>query len=408
VTENQTVHHGQIKIEKDKKNTALFALATPFLVFGVLGDEIYFFLIGLLLYAILFITHLYLLQIYKPLYIDAKWSHTRLFPGEELQLHLQVTNRGRLGVQAATWYFKLRNRLEIAELDKREGELRHKYSSPVSLAGNEGVAYQLTATGVKRGTAQLEDINIKVSDPFGLGMVIKEIQLPKQEVIIYPELKSIAGLEELYRAPMGERSVPLFTHEDPTYILGARPYQYGDPFHRIDWKATAKKQELHTRLIDKTAHAEFVFIGNARTYAERWRGINEEYLERTLSVLASLSHHTVRQGMPYQVMINMKPVGRRPAFRIKRGEGRKHLIYTLEALARVSAFSTIALEEAVFLARQDYSEGKIFVVVTPYITDELQSMLSKMDREGIPVYVIKTDEEEMSIQKVGKGMKRYA
>jgi uncharacterized protein (DUF58 family) len=397
-----------IRIVKDKKNTALFALATPFLVFGVLGDEVYFFLIGLLLYAILFIANLYLIQIYKPLSVDAKWSHTRLFPGEELKLHLQVTNRGRFGVQAAKWHFQLRTRLEIAELDKKAGELRHKYSSLVSLAGNQGVTYQLTATGIKRGTAQLEDMTIEVGDPFGLGKVIKELHLPKQEVIIYPELKPIAGLEELYRAPMGERSVPLFTHEDPTYILGARPYQYGDPFHRIDWKATAKKQELHTRLIDKTAHAEFVFIGNARTYPERWRGINESYLERTLSVIASLSHHTVQQGMPYQIMINMKPVGRRPVFRIKRGEGRKHLIYTLEALARVSAFSTTPLEEAVYLARQDYSEGKIFIIVTPYITDELDSLLTKMSRESIPMYVIMTDEEEMSIQKVGKGMKRYA
>jgi uncharacterized protein (DUF58 family) len=396
------------RIEKDKKNTALFTLATPFLVFGVLGNEVYFFLIGLLLYAILCIAHIYLIQIYKPLSIHAKWSHTRLFPGEELQLHLQVINRGRFGVQAAKWNFKLRNKLEINELDKKAGELRDKYSSLVSLAGDEGFTYHLTGTGTKRGTAQLEDITIEISDPFGLGKVIKGIQLPKQEVIIYPELKPIAGLEELYRSPMGERSVPLFTHEDPTYILGARPYQYGDPFHRIDWKATAKKQELHTRLIDKTAHTEFVFIGNARTYPERWRGINETYLERTLSVLASLSHHTVQQGMPYQLMINMKPVGRRPVFRIKRGEGRKHLIYTLEALARVSAFSTTPLEEAVFLARQDYSEGKIFIVVTPYITDELDSLLTKLSREGIPVYIIMTDEEEMSIQKAGKGMKRYA
>jgi uncharacterized protein (DUF58 family) len=206
---------------------------------------------------------------------------------------------------------------------------------------------------------------------------------------------------------VGERPVSLFTHEDPTYILGARTYQY-DPFNRIDWKATAKKQELHTKVIEKTAHTELIFIGNTRTYAEKWRGNNEQCLERTLSVIASLSHHAVHQDMPYQVMINMKPVGRKPVFRIKRGEGRKHLIYTLEALARVSAVSTIPFEEAVFLARQDYSEGKIFVVITAYMTDDLHSLLAKMSREGIPMFLIMTDEEELVIQKVGRGMKRYA
>jgi uncharacterized protein (DUF58 family) len=404
----ESVKEEWITIEKDSKGGALFVLATPLVLFGILGGVGYLFLLGLLIYAILFIAHVYLLNIYKPLTAEAKWSHTRLFPGETLELKYRVANSSRFGLHLANWHFTLSKKLEIMDFEKNEGQIKHKYSSAFTIGANEGVLYSFTATGHKRGVAELEDVKLVVSDPFGLGVVTKELLLPKQEVIIYPELKSISGLEQLHRAPMGERSVSLFTHEDPTYILGARPYQYGDPFNRIDWKATAKNQEIHTKIIDRTAHTELVLVGNVRTYAERWRGINEEYLERTLSVLASLSHYAVKEDMPYQMMINMKPVGRKPLFRIKRGQGRKHLIYTLESLARMGAFSTIPFEEAVYLAYQDYAEGKIIVVSTAYVTDELQALLIRMSREGIPVYLIQTDQEELSIQKAGKGMKKYA
>lgn len=397
-----------ITIEKDNRGAALFLAATFLVVFGILGSTSYLFLLGVLLYAILFIAHVYLLKVYKPLSAEVKWSHTRLFPGETLELKYKVANKGKFGLQLAYWHFTLSNKLEIMDTDKDEGQIKHKYTSAFTIGSKEGVNYSFTATGQKRGVAEVEDVKLVLSDPFGLGTVTKELLLPKQEVIIYPELKPISGLDQLHRTPMGERSVSLFTHEDPTYILGARPYQYGDPFNRIDWKATAKNQELYTKIIDRTAHTELVLVGNVRTYAERWRGINEEYLERTLSVLASISYHAVTEDMPYQVMINMKPVGRKPLFRIKRGQGRKHLIHTLESLARVGAFSTIPFEEAVYMAYQDYIEGKIIVVSTAYVTDELQALLGRMNREGIPVYLIQTDQEELSIQKVGKGMKKYA
>lgn len=404
----ESVKNEWITIEKDNKGGALFILATPLLMFGIIGGGNYLFLLGILLYAILFFAHVYLLKVYKPLTVEAKWSHTRLFPGETLELKYRVVNTGRFGLHLAHWHFTLSKKLEIMDTEKNKGEIKHKYSSAFSIGSNESILYRYTATGHKRGVAQLEEVKLVVSDPFGLGVVTKELHLPKQEVIIYPELKPISGLEQLHRAPMGEHSVSLFTHEDPTYILGARPYRYGDPFNRIDWKATAKNQELHTKIIDRTAHTELVMVGNVRTYAERWRGINEEYLERTLSVLASISHHAVTEEMPYQVMINMKPVGRKPLFRIKRGQGRKHLIHTLESLARMSAFSTIPFEEAVYMAYQDYAEGKVIVVSTAYVTDELQALLGRMNRKGIPVYLIQTDQEELSIQKVGKGMKKYA
>jgi uncharacterized protein (DUF58 family) len=397
-----------IRFEKNRKYGTLFALTIPLFAVSIWGGAAYFFLMGLTILAMLFITHLYLHKIHQPLQIEANWSHRKLFPGEDLKLSFQVKNIGRFGVPSAEWHFKLSKKLNIVDVQKVEGNLKHTYRSSIVLGSQEGISYPFHVKGLTRGVAQLEDILIEVHDPFGFGKVTKEIILPKQEVVIYPELKAIHGLDQLGHAPMGETSVSHFTHEDPTYVLGARPYEYGDSFNRIDWKATAKKQELHTKIIDKTAHTELVLIGNVRTYEERWRGISEEYVERTISVLASLSHYSTTEGQPFQILINMKPMGRRPIFRINRGEGRKHLIYALESLARVSVFATLPFEEALLLAQQEYTAGKTYVLVTPFVSANLESVLRHMNRKGIPIYLIRTDEEELTIEKVGKGMRRYA
>jgi uncharacterized protein (DUF58 family) len=397
-----------IRIEKNRKYAALFALTIPLFAIAIWGGAAYFFLMGLAILAVLFITHLYLHKIHQPLQIEASWSHKKLFPGEDARLSLEVKNTGRFGVPSAEWHFKLSKKLDILDAKKEEGNLKHTYRSSLALGKQEGVSYPFHVQGLTRGVAQLEDVKIDVHDPFGFGKVTKEIFLPKQEVVIYPELKAIHGLDQLGHAPMGEKSVSYFTHEDPTYVLGARPYEYGDSFNRIDWKATAKKQDLHTKIIDKTAHTELVLIGNVRTYEERWRGINEDYVERTMSVLASLSHYSTTEGQPFQMLINMKPMGRRSIFRINRGEGRKHLIYALESLARVGVFATLPFEEAILLAKKEYTAGKTYVLVTPFVSDKLESLLRHMNQKGIPIYLIRTDEEELTIQRMGKGMRSYA
>lgn len=400
--------NSQAIIEKGRKSGALLVIAIPFLVIAVYFNVDYLFVMSSIIILLLVASHLFLTYVHRGIDVQTKWSHTRLFPNESVQLRLTVRNEGVLALLSATWRFKLSKKMMIDNLDYEKGNVRNTYFSGISLGKGEEMTYHFIVNANQRGVAQISEVDVEINDIFGLGNVTKTVSLPKQEVLIYPEIKPIAGLHMINRAPMGERPAQFFTHEDPTYILGARPYRSGDPFNRIDWKQTARKQELHTKIIDKMSHSELVIIGNVRTYDERWRGINEEYVERSLSVAASVSHYSTKEEIPYQLIMNMKTVGYRNMYRIARGEGRRHLIRTLEALTRVSTFATISFEESLQAAYQEYYSGQTLVVITPYVTEKMQTLFHTMSREGIPLYVIRTDEEDYAIRKWEKRMTQYA
>lgn len=393
--------------EKNRKYRTISFLVLPIMIIGALTGTGFIFLLGLFLGALLITVNYYLGYIHKPIEMDVSWTGLRLFPGEKSSLKLKISNKGSLPIQGK-WTFQLHKNLKLEEIQYDQGKIYHSYRSMFSIQKNQSHTYTFGAEALRRGVLSVHNLLVEFNDPFLLGKVSKQFTLPRNELLIYPELKPIVGMNQLQKAPMGERSVNRFTHEDPSYIAGMRTYQYGDPFQRIDWKTTARKQELHTRLLDRTAHTELVIIGNVRTYEEPWRGIKEDVAERSISAVASICHQAALQDIPYQVLLNMRPKSRHPVYQINRGEGRKHLSYTLENLAKVNILSSISFEAAVKFAYQEYVEGKVLVFVTPYITESLQKLMNRMRREGVPVFIINSEAEGFLLQKVGNEMKRYA
>jgi uncharacterized protein (DUF58 family) len=397
-----------VKLRKKNRFKQVRSLAIILLLISILNGVPYFFIMGLILLGTVLFSHVFITYMYRPIGVEAKWNGKSLFPGEQINLSLVLRNNCGISIPQLLWEFKLTKKLEAVEQPSDEGKLKDTYRSKCSLGSNEGVAYSFEFTAVKRGVARVEDARVKLRDPLRLGEAEVEFYLPSQEVVIYPTLLPIHGLEKLQFAPLGEKSVPLSAFEDLTYKLGARPYQSGDPFQRIDWKSSARKQELHTKIIDKTAQAEFIFLGNVRTHEEAWRGTDDVFTERTISVLASLGEFALKNKTPYQMHINIKNVGKKSSLRIQRGEGRKHYISTLDTLARANQFATHPFEQTLYKAQQELLEGKIVVVISPFLTENMKRTIQQMCQKGVPVYLIRTEQEKQFIEKMGQGMIRYA
>lgn len=397
-----------IRLEQDKKWDWLLIVAFCLLLLGVLTWSQTLLITALLIYAGVATSDLYLRLVHRPLHCQVDWTSYRLFPAEKTTLRFQLHNHGRFAIHRAKWSFKLTSKVHVEGVPKTEDSVYHTYNTSFVIGRGEGVAYSLPVTAIKRGVVRIQGICFEMEDPLALGKVKKEVIVPQTDVLIYPEIQTIGGIEKIATTRMGEKPVNRFTHEDPTYILGARPYQSGDPFQRIDWKASARKQELHTKLVDRTAHVELVIIGNVRSYPEEWGGYSEEYLEQSLSAIASVSYYATREGIPYQVLVNLNQVGRKQMFHIPRGEGRSHLVGTLESLARIGMISTTSFEQTVLYAFRENRAGKQFVLITPYRTKELDQLLLRFRQERIPVYLIMTDQETLTLQNVGKGLKKYA
>jgi uncharacterized protein (DUF58 family) len=387
--------------------TAQGASVAAFVLFllAVATREFSFAIFSCVIFALLLLGYLYLRVARQNVEVEADWSHHKRFAGETLTLTLTVKNYSSLFLLTGTWLLRLTKKMNIRGLDKKEDVVHSLYESKFMASAREPLRFTFEVELVKRGVAAIDDLIIRLEDPLGVGNVDRNMVLPKHEIVIYPRLVPVGQLDLLNGAPQGDHPRPFSLYEDPTFIMGARPYRTGDSFNRLDWKATARRNELHTKVLERTMHSEYVLIGNVHSY-ENKVGINEEYLERTISVLASLSHHVYSQNVPFQILFNMKRKG--ALVRIYPGEGRNHFMHTLESLARILPYGTIPFEQAVYHAGMEYQKGRVFVLVTPYVNDPLQQVLAELHQRGIPVYLILTDREDFVLQRVGQEVKRYA
>ena len=88
--------------------------------------------------------------------------------------------------------------------------------------------------------------------------------------------------------PLGERKGRDRIFEDPLRFAGLRDYRPGDSLRRIDWKASARRQALQSRVYEPSSTLHLLVAVNAHTLAHSWQGFIPETFERLLSVAGTL------------------------------------------------------------------------------------------------------------------------
>ena len=115
---------------------------------------------------------------------------------------------------------------------------------------------------IPRGIHELVGVRIETSDLF--GVVKKEALFPVKDILIaMPKEKKIPA--RIYKANQQEGSnYSAFGHEQTNIATGVRPYVAGDRMAAINWKQSAKRQELMTREYDRETGRERMLLLDAR------------------------------------------------------------------------------------------------------------------------------------------------
>ncbi|MEC9094182.1 MAG: DUF58 domain-containing protein [Planctomycetota bacterium] len=113
--------------------------------------------------------------------------------------------------------------------------------------GEHKLSYQLECN--RRGYYQVGPLVLETGDLFGLHRRFKVLSKPSY-ILVFPKPVPLADYDVASRRPIGEVTMTYRIMEDPTRIAGVREYQRGDSMNRIDWKATARTGELHSRVYE--------------------------------------------------------------------------------------------------------------------------------------------------------------
>jgi uncharacterized protein (DUF58 family) len=119
-------------------------------------------------------------------------------------------------------------------------------------AARNTILYQLTPT--RRGYYQLGPLVLETGDLFGLHRRYRVLTEP-QFLMVLPKVLPLAGYEVSSKRPIGEVRMSYRLYEDPTRISGVRAYERGDPLNRVNWRATARTGQLHSKVYEPSTVA---------------------------------------------------------------------------------------------------------------------------------------------------------
>ena len=333
--------------------------------------------------------------------LTSKWSLRRLhyqrhvpepraFPGDEIPVTLQVTNRKPLPL----WWIEVRDSVPAgsAAVDSAQAGAIASFSRisvdwAAAAGPYEKISHHYTFRAPARGVYELGPATIKTGDPFGL-FPEQRMGHENSRILVYPRLIDIGDQPMPSRRPFGETSGGLRIFEDPARIAGLRDYQPGDPLRRIDWKATARSGRLQSRVYEPSSSQHLLICLNTATLTPAWAGVIPELFEGAISIAASVARWAHEQRYSVGLVATSSVANAPRAIRIPPGRAHAQLVRVLAALAVVSPYVLDTL--AAMLDREEHrmAPGTTLAVVTATMPQELLLTLRRLRRRGHPIVVL--------------------
>ncbi len=123
--------------------------------------------------------------------------------------------------------------------------------------GTVQLRYEVTPT--RRGKRRFGAITVRYALPLGMLERQERIELP-EDVDVYPDVHAARELEMLRRRGREDaRLGSLRVHGGDTEFERLRPYQRGDEIRHVDWRASARRDDLVSRQYQAESNQNVVF-----------------------------------------------------------------------------------------------------------------------------------------------------
>ncbi|MEH7250991.1 DUF58 domain-containing protein [Neobacillus niacini] len=217
-------------------------------------------------------------------------------------------------------------------------------------------SYEYIVDELPRGEHIFHSFLIRTGDI--LGLVEKEIvHRNESKIIVYP-----AYTELLYRSfenhfDQGMTASRERVQRDTSLAIGVRDYQPGDRFSWINWKASAKRNEIMTKEFEqRQSHDVFVVMDC----------VPDMHFEAIVSFTATLVRAVLKKGAQTGLLTISRE---RASFPIRGGENQlQQLFYHL---ARIEAYSPTSFEKVLETEGLFVQQTASFLLVTGQLTKPL-------------------------------------
>ncbi|MBS4175864.1 DUF58 domain-containing protein [Bacillus sp. FJAT-49736] len=242
-----------------------------------------------------------------------------------------------------------------------------------------------TVTDLQRGEHFFGDITMKCGDFLGLILKSQVISDPKT-ILVYPSYIDIIYRSIESRYEQGATASQIRLQNDSTLVTGIRQYQPGDRFTWIDWKATARKNEMQTKEFEERQSHDISIILD-RTPSQ--------VFEAMVKFSASLIRTIIRHGG----QIGLYSIGKdHSIFPIRGGEEHQHQLFY--HLAKVKADSEVPVHTILTGEKVFYQQTASIMIITSKLTQPLIDSVQLFTRKmgSVVMFVIKETGDKISTE----------
>ena len=319
-------------------------------------------------------------------------SERRVFPGEKINVKLQVANRKPLPLPWIQVDDEIPQALGGASTlsGERPGSVLIRRSAAMLWYSSVKWKYELPC--LKRGYYPLGPTVISSGDIFGLYSRSLKTAM-EDHVIVYPKIFPVGRLPIPSQQPLGESRSEYRVFQDPTRPIGVRDYQHGDSLRHVHWKASARLQALQVKIFEPTTTFKVALFLSVDSFTANG-SFNEDAFELGISVAASLAHHVVEQGSPAGVFVNTRGVDSDQPVSLVPSGSRDQLTSILEALAKVTASSSGPFEHFLENEQKVLHAGTTVALIFATPPETLPLLLHSLKENGFKLLLFVIGEGE--------------
>ena len=325
---------------------------------------------------------------------EREFTQQRVFIGEKASMRITLTNRKPLPLSRALVEDEMPASMDLADADvvgspnPEAKTLRHS----TSMSWYERIRWTYEFTCRRRGYFRVGPATLKSGDIFGFFGSEKTIR-SQDYVLVYPRVVSLPEIGMPSARPLGETRGGIRIFEDASRPMGLRDYRTGDPLKIVDWKATARMQDLQVRTFEPSSSLTVILAVAVDTVAHTWEGYSPIHLERIITAAASIANYAAGQRCNLGLFSNGTPILADRPLKIAPSQAPEQLTVILEALASIRPLPVGSIAAQLSDEWRRFPMGATVVVALSLVSDELPGVLLSMRSRGISAVVVYVGDE---------------
>lgn len=263
----------------------------------------------------------------------------------------------------------------------------HEVKIPFSIGYKKSVSLKVPIKGVSRGLARIKQLEVQIPHPLTDGSILLEFKpYILMDAIVFPTIHDMKENFAPSKLKQGDLALYSSLFDDPFFPVGTREYVPGDQFHHIHWKASAKTQQLQTKVFTRVANVSVLFVVNV---GEKYSVFSD--FEDKLEWLASYIDACYKEDIPFSFAINVRASGKTPFVYLPLGSGDSHRIQAMELLSILSIANSIIPFDKLLAYIDLHEELPVATYVMTHHAEKYTPLLHRWEQRTNVLYKSSTE-----------------